>query len=76
MSKCVQRVVNTVKIVRFHIYTCFDYWVIVNPIRFLISAAMLCTLSCGYRRCTECQTIYFKPMVLPFLSAALIISVA
>ena len=52
------------------------FWllVIIKPIRFLVFAAMLCTLLCGYRSCKECHAKYFKPMVLPFLSLALIIS--
>jgi len=44
--------------------------VIINPIRFLVLAVMLCTLSCGYSRCTECRAMYFKTMVPPFLSPA------
>ena len=56
--------------------SCFRLLEIINPIRFLVVAVMLCTLSCGYSRCTECHAIYFKPMVLPFLSPSLIIIVA
>jgi len=49
--------------------------VIINPMYFFVLVAMLCTLSCGYSRCTDCHAIYFKPMVLPFLSPVLIIIV-
>jgi len=54
----------------------FRLLVIINLIRFLVLVAMLCTLSFGYNRYTECHAMHFKPMVLPFLSPALIIIVA
>ena len=47
-----------------------------GTIRFLVLAAMLCTLSCDYNRYTECHAIYITLMILHFLSPALIISVA
>jgi len=63
------------KTVKCHIYM-FWLLVIINPIRFLVLVAMLCTLSCGYSSCTECHAIYFKPIIPPFPSPALIIIVA
>jgi len=60
-------VLNNVKTVNFHIYvlTIGNY----SPdMLSMVLAAMMCNLSCGYSRCTECHAIYFKPMVLPFLS--------
>ena len=38
------------------------FWllVIINLIRFLVLAAIFCTLSCGYSRCSECHAIYIK----------------
>ena len=68
---CVQRVLNTIKNSELsHIYMLLLLVII------FVLAAMLCTLSCGNSRCTECHAIYVKPMVLPFLSPALIIIVA
>ena len=75
MNICVQMVLNTVKTVKGHInqvLTIGNYL----PDTLACFAAMLCTLSCGYGRCTECHAIYFKPMFLPFLSYVLIIIVA
>jgi len=48
----------------------------INPISFHVLAAMLCMLSCCYDMYTEPHAIYFRPMVQPVLSPALIISVA
>ena len=68
---CVQRVLNTVTYI--YILTISNYQ---PDTVFYVLAAMLFTLSGGYSKCAECHVIYFKPMVLSFLSPALIISVA
>ena len=46
------------------------FWlvVVINPIRFLVLAALLCTLSCGYSRYTECKFTLSLEMVQSFLS--------
>jgi len=53
----------------------FELLVIINPIRFLVLVAMLCTLY-FLNSCPEFHAIYFKPTVLPFLSPALTIIAA
>ena len=72
---CVQRVLNIVNSELSNIYV-FRLFGLINPIPFLILAAMLCAFPCVYNRCTECHALYFKPMVLPFPSPAFIIIAA
>jgi len=77
MKLCVQRLLNTDRSKFSH--TCifkFLLLVIIIPIRFLVLALILCSTSCDYNRCTEYHALYFKPIVLPLLSLALVIIAA